>query len=172
MAATVAPTAQLEALRALIETAQALASEITDDATVGRLLRAFLTLPPEDRDIVACVVERGAAWHHIAEGTAELTGIRLRANPNARLFLRLVEPHDGTGDLEDEPPEILLGALRIMRQVPLLLRPELACLWRPAALHAFDMLEPTEREACVRFAQQLLALLGEVNATRGASPPA
>jgi hypothetical protein len=159
MSYDVAPSAQLAALRALLETARDLAARVDDDPTIGRLLRAFLTLPPDDRDVVVGVLERGTAWRRIADCVADVTGVELRANPQARLFVRVVEPRDGALTLEQEPPEILLGALRIMKQAALLLRPEVAERWRAPALEAFRMIDAEEREACVRLVRHVLALL-------------
>jgi hypothetical protein len=159
MSYDVAPSAQLAALRALLETARDLAARVDDDPTVGRLLRAFLTLSPEDREVVVGVLERGTAWRRIADGVADVTGVELRANPQARLFVRVVEPRDGVLPLEQEPPEIMLGALRIMKQAALLLRPEVAERWRRPALEAFRMIDEAEREACVRLVRDVLELL-------------
>ena len=159
MSLDVAPSAQLAALRALLETARDFAARVDEDPTVGRLLRAFLTLPPDDRDVVVGVLERGTAWRRIADGVADVTGIELRANPQARLFVRVVEPRESALPLEREPPEILLGALRIMKQAALLLRPEVAERWRRPTLEAFRMIDADEREACVRLVSDVLALL-------------
>src|SRR5262249_52033858 len=145
--------------------------DITDDVTVGRLLQAFMSLPPDEREIVASVLERGAAWRRIAETAAGMTGVQLRANPNARLFLRVLEPHDPAAEIESEPPEILIGPLRIMKQAPLPRRPEIARFWHTATLQAFEMLEPGERESCVAFLRDVLALLAGPVAEDGATLP-
>jgi hypothetical protein len=53
----------------------------------------------------------------------------------------------------------MLGALRIMKQAALLLRPEVAERWRRPALEAFRMIDEGEREACVQLVRDVLELL-------------
>jgi hypothetical protein len=163
--------AQLDALQALLATARQLSNDLAADPTIGRMLRAFVTLPPEDRDVVAGLVERGTAWRRITENTADVTGVALRANPHASLFVRVVDARDGEEHMQQDHAEILLGSLRIMKQMPLLLRADVADLWREPAVEAFSMLEPAEREACRRFASLMLELIADLDGELRKRPP-
>lgn len=167
----IATAAQLDALRALLSTAERLAAELGADA-VGRLLRAFTSLPPDDREAVTQVLERGAAWHRIADATADLVGVRLRANPHARLFVRTVDPREGDLQVAQERDEILLGILRLVKLAPLLVRADVAATWRDPAIDAVQALDADERAACADLARVVLALIAEVEAEGRRSAPA
>jgi hypothetical protein len=154
-----APSPRLAALKALLTSARELAQTLESDPTLRRVLRALASLPPEDRDILANVLERGAASRRINEAFARLNGVRLRINPKPRLYLRVVdgETPESAGTLEEEDivPDIFL----LMRRLPLILAPEARAVWQPALHAAFDLLTPSQRDRCVRFVDEVRALL-------------
>src|SRR5262245_33511978 len=154
--------AQLDALRALLATAERLSEDLAGDPAVGRLLRAFTTLAPDDRDVVARVVERNAEWQRIADATADVAGVRMRANPQARLFVRTVDQRESERQLEQDRDEILVGILRLLKRVPLVLRPDVAAFWRTPAIEALRALDADERAACGELSRTVLALIAEV----------
>lgn len=158
---------QLDALRALLTTAQQLSNDLAADPVVGRLLHAFLGLPPEDRDVVTSVVERGATWKRVTDHTAELTGVRLRANPQARLFVHVVDPEGAVNFAAQDHDELLLGALRLARVATLLEDPGVRALWTQPAIEAFRMVEPADREACVRLARSMIELITSIDQAPG-----
>jgi hypothetical protein len=155
-----APSPRLDALRALLTSARELAQALESDPTLRRVLRALAHLPPEDREILASALERGAASRRINEAFARLNGVRLRINPNPRLYLRVVDgqtPTSGGDGLEEEDivPDIFL----LMRRLPLLLKPEAQAVWHPALQSALEMLTTEQRDTCLRFVDDLRALL-------------
>jgi len=150
---------RLEALHALLASARELARTLQSDPTLPRVLQALASLAPEERAILATALERGAAARRINEGFARMNGIRLRINPNPRLFLRVVDTDEPVGTPELEEEDILPDVLRLMRRVPLLLAPESRAAWRPAVERALDMLTPRGREACLRFVEDVLAIV-------------
>ena len=154
-----APSPRLDALKALLTSARELAQTLESDPTLRRVLRALASLPPEDREILASALERGATSRRINEAFARLNGVRLRINPNPRLYLRVVDGATpaSAGPLEEEDivPDIFL----LMRRLPLLLAPEAQAVWHPALQSALELLTPPQRETCLRFIDDLRALL-------------
>ena len=163
-----APSPRLDALKALLTSARELAQALESDPTLRRVLRALAHLPPEDREILASALERGATSRRINEAFARLNGVRLRINPNPRLYLRVVNGATPTsaGALEEEDivPDIFL----LMRRLPLLLKPEAQAVWHPALQSALELLTPEQRDTCLRFVDDLRALLVS---TTGRSDP-
>jgi hypothetical protein len=153
-----APSPRLAALKALLTSARELAQTLESDPTLRRVLRALACLPPEDREILANALERGAASRRINDAFASLNGVRLRVNPNPRLYLRVVDgatPATAELDEEDIVPDIFL----LMRRLPLLLAPQAQAAWHPALRSALEMLTAPQRETCLRFVDDVRALL-------------
>jgi hypothetical protein len=154
-----APSPRLDALKALLTSARELAQTLESDPTLRRVLRALASLPPEDREILANALERGAASRRINDAFARLNGVHLRVNPNPRLYLRVVDGATPTsaGGLEEEDivPDIFL----LMRRLPLLLAPDAQAVWHPALQSALELLTPEQRDVCVRFVDDVRALL-------------
>lgn len=149
---------RLDALKALLVSAEELVRGLSDDSLLHRVLAALAVFSPEDRQILTAVLERGAARLRINEAFARMNGVRLRLNPNPRLFLRVVdtEQPEPEGTLEEE--DIVPDILRLMRRVPLLLTSEARAVWRPALVAALDLLPPERRAACLELVHEVLAL--------------
>jgi len=165
MADGAAKGAQLDALSALLATARDLSVELANDASLGRLLRAFLMLPTEDRDAMAAVLERAAAYRRASEHGAEATGIRLVPNPNPRLYVRVVDPAPSaelTTFAGQDHDELVLAAIRLTKLAVILDRPEMRSEWTPSAVEAFRLVEPEERAAYVRLARYAIELIEAV----------
>jgi hypothetical protein len=150
---------RLEALHALLTSAQQLARGLKDDPTLPRVLQALASLSPDERATLAAALERGAAQRRINEGFAPLNGVRLRINPNPRLFMRVVDTEEPSSPPQLDEEDILPDVLRLMRRVPLLLAAEAQAVWRPAVEQALDMLSPRGRQACLRFAEDVLTMV-------------
>jgi hypothetical protein len=156
---------RLDALTALLTSARELAQTLENDPTLGRVLGAFASLPPEERDILAGALERGAASRRINESFARLNGVRLRINPNPRLFVRVVDTETPTSAAGLEEEDIVPDILLLMRRVSLLLAPQAQAVWKPAAREAFDLLTSEQRDACHALVEELRALLAADDAT-------
>ena len=154
-----APSPRLDALKALLTSARELAQTLESDPTLRRVLRALASLPPEDREILASVLERGAASRRINEAFERMNGVHLRVNPNPRLFVRVVDgetPASASGlEEEDIVPDIFL----LMRRLPLLLTPKAQAVWQPALQSALELLTPEQGETCLRFVDVVRSLL-------------
>jgi hypothetical protein len=160
MAADASP--RLDALKALLTSAQELAQAIESDPAVRRVLRALASLPPEDREVLATVLERGAASQRINESFARMNGVHLRINPNPRLFVRVIDTDEPADPPALDEEDIVPDVLRLMRRVGLLLAPEAQAIWHPAVAAALDMLTPKERESCLRFVDDVSALVARI----------
>jgi hypothetical protein len=150
---------RLDALSALLASAKQLAEALEADPIVGRVLQALASLPPDDRQTVAQAIERGAAWRRVNESVSAANGVRLRANPNPRLFVRVVDGTQPTMPLSPDPDEVLVSILRVLRLAPLVATAEARAVWEPAASEALGMLEASERQAALEVGRSALALI-------------
>ena len=153
------PAAKLDALSALLESAQRIAETLASDTSLRRIAAALASLCPEERQVLATAIERGIGWRRVNEAVSGMSGVRLHVNPNPPLFVRVIEPDTPRASSLPEPEEVLPGIFRLMRRAPLLARPEAEAVWKPAVLEAFGMLTPAEREVCVGFVRLVAALL-------------
>src|SRR5258707_11756300 len=122
---------RLDALSALLSSAKQLAEALEADPIVGRVLEALASLPPDDRQTIAKAIERGAAWRRVNESVSAANGVRLRANPNPRLFVRVVDGTAPTMPLAPDPDDVLVSILRVLRLAPLIATDEARALWEP-----------------------------------------
>lgn len=161
-----ADAANLDALRALLESAKQLASALESDGTLRRIVHAVMTLDPDERDVLATALERGAAARRINETFAHMNGVHLRINPNLRLFLRVFDPDHPPDAITLDEEDIVPDLLRLMRRVRLLLAPEAQVVWHPAVVEALGMLSDAERDACERFVREVSPLVTGSNGPR------
>src|SRR5687767_3653447 len=91
----------LDKLSSLLEAARAITRQMLDDTLSNRLLEAFTRMPEGDREVIVGAIEREVRTRLLSQDVADdLTQIALRPNPNARLYLRVVEPADRSDDVE------------------------------------------------------------------------
>jgi len=153
---------RLDALSALLSSAKELAESLEADPIIGRVLQALASLPPDDRQTIARAIERGAAWRRVNETVSAANGVRLRANPNPRLFIRVVDGTQPTMPLAPDPDDVLVGILRVLRLAPVLATDQARAVWEPAASEALEMLEPSERAACLAVGRSAIAIIEEI----------
>lgn len=156
--------AGLGALRDLLETAQLLVADLGSmtDPLALRLLQIFARVPAQDRTVIIDILEREVERRLLAETFADgTTGIRLRPNPNARLYLRVI---DREPELNAE--EMLCGTVRafsMYHKAFQTIRED----WVPTALEALRSLDPAARESVGRLARELAALVDQCDAEPG-----
>ena len=148
-------THQLSALRGLLSAAVDLAGEIADPL-LDRLVAVFRKLPEEDREVIVGILEREAESRQVGDATAGTTGLMLRPNPGARLYVRVIAPEPVT-----EQDKIIVASARAIRMLHKVIEP-IHDRWRMAMLETFRGLEPEERAAVVRFNRDMLAMVEEV----------
>ena len=158
-------SANLDALRILLASAQSLASTLEGDGALRRIIRAVAALTPEDRDVLAGALERAAATRWKTEIFGPVDGVHLRVNPHPRLFVR-VHDADRSADAEAIDEEDLVpDVLRLMRRVRTFMTPASRQIWHPAVVDALGMLSDADRDACLQFVQDVVALIGPLLTT-------
>jgi hypothetical protein len=147
---------EFDALAALLGSARDLVGELAKGST-QRALRALAVIPPDEREAVATALERAAETWRQNESFTHLHKVRVRANPNAQLFVRIFD------DPEEEQPsqdfDLLPETLRVMRRLGSTMRPELRAQWEPAVVTARQMLTPDELRSCVAFLERALEMV-------------
>jgi hypothetical protein len=146
---------QLTALRGLLAAAIELATQIADPL-LERLVGVFRRLPEEDREVIIGILEREAESRHVGDATTGATGMALRPNPHARLYVRVIAPEPSV-----EQDKIIIASARAIRMLHKVIGP-IQERWRVAMLETFRGLEPEERQAVVRFNRDMLAMIEEV----------
>jgi hypothetical protein len=148
-------THQLSALRGLLSAAVELAGQIADPL-LERLVAVFRRLPEEDREVIIGILEREAASREVGDATGGTTGLTLRPNPGARLYVRVIAPEPSI-----EQDKIIIASARAIRMLHKVIEP-IHDRWRVAMLETFRGLESEERATVVRFNRDMLAMVDEV----------
>jgi hypothetical protein len=147
---------EFDALAALLGSARDLVGELAKGST-QRALRALAAIPPDERVAVTTALERAAETWRQNESFTHLHNVRVRANPNAQLFVRIFD------DVDEEPPsqdfDLLPETLRVMRRLGASMRPELRAAWEPAVVTAREMLTSDEIRSCIEFLTRALELV-------------
>lgn len=145
----------LDALKLLLDSARELVADLAHPST-ERALRAITAIPPNERTAIATALERAAVTWQQNEAFNTWNQIRVRANPNAQLFVRVFD------DVPEPVPQdfdLLPEAVRVMRRLSVSMRPELRAVWEPALTAALEIVTPEERAECARFLERALALV-------------
>jgi hypothetical protein len=166
----------LETLLALLETAREFASKMHDDPQVERILAAFARVPASDRDTILGIIERDATWCRIVEQTADTTGIAVRPNPQASLYVHVVGPQGKA----DEPPlrrdvdMIRFGIEQFVPMLPLFFQEGVHAQWTASARELIADAGPELREIGARLCREILALIEDAGraAPSGQAEPA
>jgi len=152
---------EFDALAALLGSARDLLGDLAKGST-QRALRALAAIPPDERMTITTALERAAETWRQNESFQHLHNVRVRANPNAQLFIRIFD------DVEDEPPaqdfDLLPETLRVMRRLGSSMRPEMRAMWEPAVETAREMLTPDELRSCIEFLTHALEMVSGASA--------
>jgi len=154
-----APDEPIETLRTLLRSAAKLTRDLAADPLLPRLLRAFAAMPADDRETVLGVLEREVGMRRLTRTMEAVTGVAVRPNPNARLYVRAVGRHAKAADADHE--SMVLATLGGARSMQLLLGADLRARWASAVREAFAMLEPDERAQVARVLRDMLTLVEE-----------
>jgi hypothetical protein len=168
--------ARLNALRALLTAARGLVDDLAGDPLLERIIRAFLMLPEADREPIVGVLERDASWRRIVDETEGTSGISVRPNPHASLYVHVFDKLTGQ-QIEPEPSSrdvnvIRLGIERFVAMVPLFFQEGVHSQWRLAARDLARAGDPSIRALVGTLAREILALIEEVEAEERAAPSA
>jgi hypothetical protein len=147
----------IEELKLLIASALELVSDLARVPT-RRVISALAMIPPDQRDAIVTALERAAVTWRQSEAFTHLHNVRLRANPNAQLFVRVFDPVE---EPKKEDFDLLPEAIRLMRRLGVSMHPELRAVWEPALVAACQNVTAEERGDCIRFLRRSLALVTE-----------
>ena len=107
-------------LRETLRAARNLLRRITSDPLLLRLLDVYARTPGQDREVIVGVLEREVTLRRLSDANARssLSGVNpgitvTRPNPNARLYVRVLEPSAVVPYLSRE--EMMHAALRVAR---------------------------------------------------------
>ena len=163
-----APATRLDALRAILVTAHELATKLAGDPIVERILQAFAKLPEPDREPVLKIIERDATWCRIVEQTAEETGITVRPNPHASLYVHVFGQVDTPSEsLQRDVDVIRFGIERFLQMMPLFFQEGVHEQLTASARGLVREADPELLEYLRRLADEVLALLAENARTAG-----
>jgi len=153
----------LEALLALLAKAREFAVALAGDPLDERILAAFARLPAPDREAVLEVIERDATWCRIAEQTADTTGITVRPNPQASLYVHVVAPatEPPSEPLRRDVDVIGFGMAQFVAMLPLFFQKGVHAQWTAAARALVARSDAKTREYAARLCREILALLQE-----------
>jgi hypothetical protein len=141
----------------MIDTARRLATDVASNGLFARLQRVFAQMPEEDREIVLRVLEREVEYRLMTRGTGDIaTGYETRANPSARLYLRILTAPEPPPLMDRE--ELVVANQRGLRVLRYVLGSSHA-VWRDAMTEAAESLEPVERASARQVLQETIAAL-------------
>jgi hypothetical protein len=165
--------ARLNALRALLTAARGLVDDLAGDPLVERIIRAFLMLPETVREPIVRVLERDASWRRIVDETEGMSGISVRPNPHASLYVHVFDKVTGQ-PVEPEPSPrdvstIRLGIERFVALLPLFFQEGVHSQWRLSARELARAADPSIRALGRALAREVLALIDEVEAEERAA---
>src|SRR5512143_4271505 len=118
--ATNAEYPRLDALNALLASAQELARALESDPTLRRVVEALSHLPPDERETLGIAIERGVGWRRVNESLRDANGVRLVVNPKPRLFVPVIDGHEPTLPASPDPEDVLIAVARLLRRAPII----------------------------------------------------
>ena len=148
---------RLESLRSALEVAGRLAHTLNENELLMRLMNLFARMPEGDRETIVGVLEREVQTRVVSQAVADdLTKIALRPNPNARLYLRVIDPQGAA----DEPD--MLAFLRALWSVHRSIT-TLDSAWRNMITMAIRQMDQDARDRLLEFNQAVRAMIDDAN---------
>lgn len=155
---------QLDALKLMLTSAHELTNGLLQDPLVPRILRAFARLPAPDREPILRIVERDATWCRIAEQAVEMTGISVRPNPQASLYVHVLDAPQNE-PLQRDIDVIGFGIAQFVNLMPMFFQEGVFEQWTAAARQLAAEAPEDVREYVRRMAREVLAIIEETDAT-------
>jgi hypothetical protein len=144
-------------LATLVDSASRIVDDLASNGVFDRLQRVFQRMPATDRPTILEVLEREVEYRCLTQGTADLaTGYETRANPNARLYLRILTDPQPPPLMDRE--ELVRANHRGLRVLRYVLGP-LHGVWLDSLAEAVALLSDDERAAARQVLAETLALL-------------
>jgi hypothetical protein len=149
-----------DALRGLLETASKVVEELAEEPLFRRLLEVFARMPEDDREPILSILEREVHGRLLGTAAEPLTSVRLRPNPRARLYARVIEPDVAVVHL-DTTVAIVRAMRAFHREIA-----SAPAMWEAQILEALRALEVDELESIARFNRLLLAQIEQCKRER------
>jgi len=163
------PKFDLDDLVAALSVAQSLAADLASDPIIARFLRVIRKIDPADRAVIVGVLERDTTWCRIVDQTGDATGITVRANPHASLYVHVIDGVDAPSEpLRRDIDVIRTGIERFLYLAPLLLQDGVRAQWLASARELARDAAPELRTAVAAIAREVLAVIA---AADGAPDP-
>lgn len=152
-----------DALQTLLVTARELAKALSDDPQLERLFRAFRMFPERDREPILKAIEKDAAWRQIVEQTDGATGITVRPNPHASLYVHVLNQIDATEldpDASQRDADVIRhGVETLVQMLPLLFQDAVHAQWTAAAREIVRASDAELRELAIRLVREVETLV-------------
>lgn len=158
------PLDTLTTLQNVVASAARLAHDLLRDPLLPRLLDVFGRMPAEDRETVLAVLDREVDLRNLARENpgGVLAGTHvIRPNPNARLYLRMVDNDPPTSSSAEAVMRGTIHATRVIHQA-FEGSDDVRRTWEPAIREGLRRLDPAERAALRQAHQRMLDLVDEV----------
>jgi len=166
------PLTQLDTLEAILVSAHQLAGQLAPDPLMERIQRALRRIPEPDRETILKVIERDATWCRIVEQTASETGVSVRPNPHASLYLRIFSHAEPPSEpLRRDMEVIRFGIETFVRLLPLFFQEGVHAQWSAAARELADDIDDDLRGYVRRLATEMLELTGEADGQGAGAEP-
>ena len=147
-----------DALHTLLVTARDLAKTLVDDPQVERLVRAFRMFPERDREAILQVIEKDASWRRIVDDTGSTTGITVRPNPHASLYVHVLNAVDETAQRDAEV--IRRGLETFVQMLPLIFQDGVHEQWTAAASELARTSDPEILTLARRLTEEVTEIIG------------
>jgi len=161
-------------LREILRAARNRLGKITRDPLLLRLLDVYSRTLAEDREVLVGVLEREVSLRAMSAANARKTGngVKLgvnvtRVNPNARLYVRVLEPSPAPRYVSrEEMMQVTLGMARAMYLT--LSTTEHESDWRAGIRDGLARLSPSELAALDWVNRHMRELIDEATSSRAA----
>jgi len=153
-----------DALLAALNVAQSLTAGFACDPLVARFLRVLTKIPSADREVILGVLERDATWCRVVDQTGDSTGITVRPNPHASLYVHVLAGAEPPSEpMRRDIDVIRSGIERFVYLAPFLLQEGVRTQWTASARELARDASPELRAAVASLAREALALIAEAD---------
>lgn len=165
-------TETLEQLQVTLGAALNLATGLSGDALLQRLLSVFRSMPAEDRPVIIGVLEREVLGRLMSRGTERPIGQSTHPNPNARLYIRA---HDSDFDRRAfDRDGMMIADIRAMRIATIIRNvPGIHTMFKEAMREALDHVDPETWTIAEDLLHDVLACIADARAAQAepSEPP-
>jgi hypothetical protein len=120
--------------------------------------------PEADREAILQVLEKDAAWRSIVEKTDDATGITVRPNPHASLYVHILDQAEPEAAPRDADV-IRHGVETFVQMLPLLFQDAVRAQWLAAGRELARSSGAELRALAVRLVRDVEALVAEAERT-------